>query len=326
MTKHNQIVASIAMAVATFGLGTSLASAAYPDRPVSLVVPFAPGGGSDILARMLAEKLESEWKQPVVVVNKPGAGGQIGTQYLAAASPDGYTIGVTTSGTVAVNPNVYKQMRYDSLKSFNHITVLADVPFVLTVTAGSKFTDLASLIKHAKAHPGEISLSNAGIGSHQYLAAHQLASKAGIELNMIPYSGGPAMTTDLLGGSLDSVLDNTMVQLPFLSSGKVRALGVSSASRAKFLPDVPTLSEAGAPDYKEIAWFGLAAPAGTPAEVIRTIEQATSRILKQPEVTKRLADMGASVVASTPEEAKATIEKDLKHFANLVTEIGLEPL
>lgn len=302
------------------------ASESYPERPVNVIVPFSAGGGSDIIARMLAEGLEKQWDQPLIIVNRPGAGGQVGMQQLARAKPDGYTIGITTSGTSSVNPNIYKELKYDSLEQFEQVSILIDVPFVLVVNPNSPHTDLESWVRHARENPGEVSLGNAGIGSHQYLASHHLAQKAGIELNMIPYSGGPAMTIDLIGNTLDAVLDNTMVQLSFLDNDSVSPLGVSSGERTDFLPDVPTLREAGIPDFQEVAWYGVAAPANTPKEIIDSLQRAMADYLHQPEVTQKLAEMGAMVVGSTPEQAVQRVKSDMGHFGQLVQEIGLDPL
>ncbi|KAA0911345.1 tripartite tricarboxylate transporter substrate binding protein [Pusillimonas sp. ANT_WB101] len=304
----------------------SQAREAFPKSTVSLVIPFAAGGGADIIARLLAEGLEKEWGKPVIAVNKPGAGGQISMQYMAKAKPDGYTIGVTTSGTLAVNPTVYKEINYDSINAFEHVTILIEVPFVLVVDSKSKYKDLAGWVKHAQDNPDRVSLSNAGIGSHQYLAAHHFADTAKIKLNMIPYSGGPAMTADLLGGHLDAVFDNTMVQLPFITDGRVRALGVSTPERVAYLPSIPTLSEAGVQGYTESAWYGLVTPAGTPKHIVEAIRETATRVLNQPGVTKKLNDMGATVVASSSDAALQRVRDDMARFKKMVDLIGLQPL
>lgn len=307
------------------GAGFAHAQTGFPAQPVSLVVPFAAGSGADTVARVLAEGLEDEWRTSVIVVNRPGAGGQISMQHVARAKPDGYTLGITSSGTLAINPSIYKDIKYDSLKSFEQVSILAEVPFVVVVKNPSERMDLTSWIEHAKKHPGSVSIGNAGIGSHQYLAAHQFAKSAGIELNMIPYAGGPAMAADLVGGSLDLVLDNTIVQLPFINGGRVKGLGISTESRVDFLPHIPTISEAGLPGYREIAWYGLAAPAGTPKEIVKAIQEASVKALRKPEVTKKLNDTGVTVVVSTPEAATEMLRQDIVRFKGLVEEIGLNP-
>lgn len=306
-------------------LGAGAASAAYPEKPINMLTPFAAGGTSDILARMVAEHLNKAWGQPVVVQNKPGAGGQLAMTQLARSEPDGYTLSITSSGTNSINPNIYKNLQYDTLKDLTQVTVLADTPFVLSVAqdnAGIK--TLQDFIKSAKAKPGLVSLGNAGVGSHQYLAAHQMASLAKIELNMIPYKGTAGIVTDLIGRNLDAMLDNVVTTTPLVQGKRVQPLAISTRERLPVMPDVATFAELGLPFYSS-PYFGLAAPAGTPKAIVDKLQQEIASFLKQPETAKKLQEMGVVGAASTPEETTVRVKSELEEFGKLVKMIGLQP-
>jgi len=301
------------------------AHAAYPDKPINLVVPFSAGGSGDILARMVAEHLYTAWKQPVIVQNKPGAGGQIAMSYVARSPADGYTLAITSSGTVGVNPYLYKNLPYDPVKDFDHVTILADLPLILVVRNDSPFKTMEQFVVQAKAHPGVVSLGNAGVGSHQYLAASHFASQAGVSLNLIPYKGGGEVVSALLSGTVDGAMDNVITQTPLMHAGKTRGLAVASRQRLAFLPDVPTFSEVGIKSDFGMAFYGIAAPAGTPRDIVESLQTEIAKYLRSPEIVKRLSDMAVVGTASTPDETTAIVKNNLGIFATITQKLGIQP-
>lgn len=301
------------------------AHAQYPEKPINVIVPFSAGGSADILARMVADHLSRSWKQPVVVQNKPGAGGQIATSYVARSPADGYTLIITSSGTVGVNPYIYKNLSYDPVKDFAHITVLADLPLILVANAESRFKTMAQLIAEAKAQPGGVSIGNSGIGSHQYLAARYFAKQAGISMNLIPYKGGGELVSALLSKTIDSAMDNVITQAPLMRSGRTRGLAVASAQRLAFLPDVPTFQEVGVKSNFGRAFYGIAAPAGTPAPVVDKLYAEIAAFLRQPDTAKRLTDMGVVGTASNPQETTDIVVDDIKVFGTIVKALDFKP-
>lgn len=305
--------------------GTGLAHAEWPEKPITILVPFSAGGAGDQLARMVATDLQTKWGQPVVVQNQPGAGGQIAMRAVARAHADGYTLGITSSGTMAINPYIYKDPGYDTLKDFEQVTILVDLPLLLVVNPAAPYQTLQQYLAAARSRPGTVAIGHSGIGTHQYLAIEQLAGLAGVRLNAIPYKGAAGMVSDLVGNSLESAMDNTVTQLPLIRAGKVRPLGISTARRAAFLPDVPTLAEAGLPGYESTAWFGLVAPAGTPVERVRKIQAAIAAHFAEPAVVRKLEEMGTTVAATSPQATRSRVQADLEAFGRIVKSIGLQP-
>jgi len=301
-----------------------MANAAYPTKPVNLVVPFTAGGTSDIIARMLAEHLGKVWGETIVVQNKPGAGGTIATKQLIQAEPDGHTLLLTSSGTVAISPHLYRNPPYDSDNDFVNVTILAELPFVLTVAQDNPISSLGDYLAKAKAEPGILSLGNSGIGSHQYLAEQQFAAAAGIELNLIPYKGAPQQLVDLLGGTLDSMMDNAVTEIPLIQKGTVKPLAITSAARIPQLPNVPTFGESGVPGFVSAPWYGLAAPKDTPPEIVDTLQVEITRFLNDPDVRKKLEDLGMVIVASTVKDTRTRVAAENKTFKDTITQLGIE--
>jgi tripartite-type tricarboxylate transporter receptor subunit TctC len=284
----------------------------YPTKTVTLVVPFPPGGGTDIGARVVAQKLSEKWGQTVIVENKPGAAGNIGLDFASKAAPDGYTILMGNIGTTAINPSLYANLPYNPDKAFTPITLVAELPLALVASAGLPAKTLAALFAAAKAVPGEMTYGSSGAGGSPHLAAALMESDAGLKLVHVPYKGGGPMMQDVIGGHIKIAFATVLESTSHIRSGKVKALAVSSIKRSVSLPDVPTIAEAGIPGFNSISWIGLLAPAGTRA------------ILAVPDVRERLTAQGAVPVGSTPAEFAALIAADRARYAKIIVDKGIK--
>jgi len=317
MTPRNLHTRTTLTALA-LGFAASLAAAqSWPAKPITLVVPFPPGGSSDALARAITTPLSQSLGQPVVVESKLGAGATVGADYVAKARPDGYTL---LMGAVhhTIATSVYKKLPYDFEKSFTPITTVALVPNVLVVNAKSPATDVKSLIAQAKAAPGKLSYGSNGNGTVQHLIGTQFSTTTGVELLHVPYKGSAPLTTDLLGGQVDMSFDTLTPLVQHIKAGKLRALAVTTAKRSSTLPDVPTLAEAGMKDFDQGTWFGILAPAATPAEVIARLNAEMVKIIQSPEFRKRMEEIGAEPVGDSPAQMAAQIKDDTAKYAKLV--------
>lgn len=310
-----------ALTALVFGLAASLAAAqSWPAKPITLVVPFPPGGSSDVLARALSTPLSQSLGQPVIVESRPGAGATLGADYVAKAKPDGYTL---LMGAVhhTIATSVYKKLPYDFEKSFAPVTTVALIPNVLVVNAGqSKATDVKSLIALAKAEPGKFTYGSNGNGTLQHLIGTQFSTQAGVDLLHVPYKGSAPLTTDLLGGQVDMSFDTLTPLVQHIKSGKLRALAVTTAKRSSALPDVPTLAESGLKDFDQGTWFGVLAPAATPREIVSKLNAEIVKIIESPRFSKRMEETGAEPVGNTPAEMAAQIKSDSAKYARLVKE------
>ncbi len=323
MVKHLKTLAAACLAawIAT----PAMAADSYPSKPITIVLPYATGGSADMLARFAAQALQTELGKPAIVEAKPGAGGVLGTEFVSRAEPDGYTLALTASGTMAVNPYVYK-LRYKPLEDFKQITVLVDLPFVVVTNNEFPARNLQEFIDYGRKNPNKITFGNAGLGTQQHLTQLMFARAVGMQVNIVPYKGSSPAMNDLLGGHIDAVLDNTGVQTPFIKAGKVRPLFVTNPERVAALPDVPTAPEAGLPGFSAVAWFGLAAPKGTPDEIVGKIQQALARNFAKPEMQQRLLDLAMIPRVSTPAETTARVKSDLETFGRVAKEIDLKPM
>ncbi|WP_313620109.1 tripartite tricarboxylate transporter substrate binding protein [Achromobacter sp.] len=323
MVKHLKTLAAACLAawIAT----PAMAADSYPSKPITIVLPYATGGSADMLARFAAQALQTELGKPAIVEAKPGAGGVLGTEFVSRAEPDGYTLALTASGTMAVNPYVYK-LRYKPLEDFKQITVLVDLPFVVVTNNEFPARNLQEFIDYGRKNPNKITFGNAGLGTQQHLTQLMFARAVGMQVNIVPYKGSSPAMNDLLGGHIDAVLDNTGVQTPFIKAGKVRPLFVTNPERVAALPDVPTAPEAGLPGFSAVAWFGLAAPKGTPDEIVDKIQQALARNFAKPEMQQRLLDLAMIPRVSTPAETTARVKSDLETFGRVAKEIDLKPM
>jgi len=310
------IVASVAFAPAPAG------AQPFPARPAKLVVPFPPGGPLDVVGRGIAQKLSEMWSQGVVVENKPGAGGNIGADFVAKATPDGYTVVMGALSTHAVNPNLYAQMPYDAKKDFAPITLVAITPNVLVVNPALPVHSVKELIAYAKAHPGKLSFGSGSTGSAGHLAGELLKVDAGLDMVHIPYKGAAPATQALLAGDTQLMFDNLANAMVQVKAGKLRALAVTTSQRSKLAPDLPTMAEAGVPGFDISTWFGLMAPAGTPPEVIARWNADVTRILNTPEMRERLIAQGAEAAPDTPAEFTRFIADELTRYARIVKASG----
>jgi len=299
-------------------------SQAYPSKPVRVVVAFAPGGGADIVGRLISQHLGERLGQSFVVENRGGAGGIVGTDAVAKAPPDGYTLLFGQQGPNAINPSLYAKLPYDAIKDFATITQATIYPYVIALHPSVPAANFKELLALAKARPGELSFATAGLGSSAQLAAELLMRQAGIKLNHIPYKGaGPALM-DTVAGQVAMVFGDAASTANQARSGKVRAAAVTGARRLPLLADVPTVAEAGLPGYEAAAWHGWFAPAGTPAAIVDRLQAEIAAILKLPEVRERLTRDGIEAVGSTPEQFAAYLRADIEKWGKVVREAGIK--
>jgi tripartite-type tricarboxylate transporter receptor subunit TctC len=290
----------------------------YPTKPVKLVVPFPPGGSLDTTGRLLAQKLTEAWGQPVVVENKPGAGGNIGADLVAKSAPDGYTILMGALSTHAVNPSLYAKMPYDAAKDFAPITLIAITPNVLVVNAASPVNNVREFIAYAKANPGKLSFGSGSSGSAGHLAGELFKVETGTDAVHIPFKGGAPATQALLAGDTQFMFDNLANAMAQVKAGKLKALAVTTAKRSPLVPDLPTMAEAGLPGFDISTWYGLFAPAGTPPAIVARWNADVTRILNSPDVRARLVADGAEPAPNTPEQFAQMIASELTKYARIV--------
>ena len=312
-----------ALVVAFLFLGNANAQTDYPIRPVKVIVPSPPGGGTDILARVLAQHLSKALGQPFFVENKAGAGNMIGIEFVAHAPADGYTVLVVPS-TLALNSVLYKKVPYDPVRDFAPVTLAATAPNVLVVNPALPAKSLAEFIALAKAKPGALSYGTPGIGTSPHLSMELLKSMAGIDLQHVPYRGTAAAVTDVIGGQIAATFANAFTAKPQVDSGRVRALAVSGPNRLNAFPGVPPVAEAGVPGYEAMQWYGLAVPAGTPAPIIARLHTEAAKALRSDEMKEKLALDGAQPVGSSPAEFAALIRRELEKWTRVVRAAGIE--
>ena len=297
----------------------------YPNRPIRIIVPTAPGGGSDISARLIGQELLKRWGRPVVVETRPGAGTIVGSEIVAKAPPDGYTLLMSPS-TLATNPASYKKLPYNALRDFAPITQILYVPNLMVIHPSLPEKSLKEFIALARAHPGEILYASAGHGTNPHLTIELFASMAQIRMVHVPYKGSLPGVVDLLAGRVALTATSSMSNLiPHLRAGRMRALGVTSTTRIQALPDIPTIAEAGLPGYESVQWSGLLAPAGTPREIIAMLHKEVIAILHMAETRERLASICTEVVASSPEEFAAFMRSETVKWAKVAKAAGIQP-
>ncbi len=295
---------------------------AFPSKPLQIIVPVGAGGINDIISRLIGQKLSESLGQPVVILNRPGAGGIIGTELAAKSPPDGHTM-VMVYSSHPVNPALYAKLPYDSIKDFEPITMVNTVNLVLVVNASLPAKSIAELIAQAKASPGKLNFGAIGSGSLGHLAALVFKQMAKIDIVHVPYKSAPEVSAGLLSGDANLFFDSPITALPLIKGGRTRPLAVTSATRSSALPDVPTMAEAGVPGYEVVGWNGLLAPAGTPKPIVARLNSEIVKILRTPEVTNTLKAQGVDVVAGTPEEFAAAIRTDIAKWGRIVKEAGI---
>jgi tripartite-type tricarboxylate transporter receptor subunit TctC len=298
------------------------AANAYPTKPITLIVPFPPGGSTDIVGRIVAEGLSKELGQSVVVDNRGGAGGTVGTGALAKAAADGYTLGIGTTSTHAVGPATLPKVTYNPVKDFAPISMVAETPYVLAVNPKVEAKTVAEFIALAKAKPGEFNYGSAGVGSTTHLAAAMFASMTGLKMEHIAYKGNGPATTALMGGEVQMLMGSMPAVLNQIKAGAIRALAVGTVSRSPALPDVPTMQQAGVAGYEASLWLGVVAPAGTPDAVVKRLQEAVHKVVNDAEVAKRLRGTGAEPRVNTVAEFAKQIEADLAKYTKIAKDIG----
>jgi tripartite-type tricarboxylate transporter receptor subunit TctC len=311
---------SIWLAVLAWLAGSAFAQD-YPNKPVRLIVPYVAGGNADIWARTLAQKLTEALKQPYVVENKPGANGGIGTDFVAKSPADGYTLLAVASGPIVVNPVLYPKVPYDPLRDLAPVAQCAVYQYVLVTRSDAPYRTIGELAAAAKAKPGGLAYGSTGIGGGNHLAAELFGLATQTRFNHIPYKGSAPALADLLGGQLDFMFDTVITSVPHLRAGKLRAFAVSSAKRASSLPEVPTMQEAGFPDFDMSQWQGVLAPAGTAPAVIKKLNMEIVKAMHAPDVHERIAVQGGNdIVTGTPEDFAALVRDDLERYGKLIRE------
>jgi len=304
---------------------TTLAQTAdnYPNRSITMVVAFPAAGTTDILARLIGQKLTEKFKQTVVIENRPGAGGNIGTAYVAKASPDGYTIMMGTIGTQSINPSLYKKMPYDAAKDFVPITRAAMVPNLLVVNKDAPFNTLPEMMAYEKANPGKLTYGSSGNGTTLHLSGELFNLMAGSKITHIPYKGSTPAVADLMGGQISMIFDNMPSVIQQVKSGRLKALAVTSAQRNPQLPEIPTIQEMGVAGYEVWSWFGLLAPAATPKPIVDKLNASIVEIIKQPDVQAKIIELGAVPVPETSAEFGAFIAAETLKWAKVIKEANI---
>jgi tripartite-type tricarboxylate transporter receptor subunit TctC len=305
-----------ALALATVVLASQAAPAQpFPSKPVKIVVPFPPGGGADALARIMQPTLSKIWEQPILIENKPGASGHIGADFVAAADPDGYTLLMSSTASLTEK----------NVRSFAPVTLVSASPYVVVVNPQVPARDVKELIAYAKKNPGKLSFGSSGTGAASHLSVELFKSLAGIDMLHVPYKGTGQAVTDLLGGQIDLMFAPAQSVITHVQAGKLRALAVTSAKRYGVIPDLPTVAEAGVPGYEAVGWFGLLAPAKTPAAIVKKLSADANKALAQPEVKQQMAILGAEPSGGTPAQFARFIRDDQAKWAKLMKERGITP-
>jgi tripartite-type tricarboxylate transporter receptor subunit TctC len=324
---RRRLAQGAALAIILCGAGWAQAQTAWPSKPVKIVVPFAPGGTTDLLARAVAPELSRAFGQQFVVENRAGAGGNVGAEAVSKSAPDGYTILMGTVGTHGINRALYPKLPYDPFKDFAPITLVAAVPNVMVVNADKakalNINNVSDFIKAAKSRPGQFNMASSGNGTSIHLAGELFKSQTGIFMAHIPYRGsGPALL-DLMGGSMDVMFDNLPSAMPLIKSGKLKALAVTSGQRSGAMPDLPTIEEAaGLKGFEASSWFGLLAPAGTPVDIVNRIQQEVAKSLNTPAIKEKMLAQGAIPSGNTPAQFATLIESEHKKWAVVVKASG----
>jgi len=290
----------------------------YPNRPVKIVVPFAPGGSTDVVARILAEKLAAELKQSFVVDNRPGAGGNIGADAVAKSAPDGYTLLMGTTGVLSINGHLYKNLAYDPDKDFAPVSYTSLITNILVVNPDVPVRTVPELIRAAKSKPGSLTFASSGAGSSTHLSGELFKSLAGVEILHVPYRGSSQALIDVMSGQVTMLFDNAPSSLPFVQQGKLRAIAVTSTKRLPNLPDIPTIDESGVPGYESLSWSGIIAPAATPRAIINKLNAAIDRILAMEDVKQRFAALGVEPVGGPPEVFARHIRAESEKWGRLI--------
>jgi tripartite-type tricarboxylate transporter receptor subunit TctC len=316
----SKMKAAAAFAVMATALAFNAAARDYPSRPVHVIVPFPPGGSTDILARLVFQKLGQKWQQSFVIDNRPGASGMIGTEIVARADPDGYTLLMGSGGPLTINPSLYPKLPYDPIKDFAPVTVVAVVPNIVVANLSLPVHSIKELIALAKSEPGKLAFASTGNGTPGHLAGEMFKSMTGTDMLHVPYKGSAPSVSAVLGGEVALNFTTTPPIVPLVKSGKLRALAVTTKTRIPDLPDVPTMAESGLPGYEAISWFGVAAPRGTPDAIVKKLNADLVSIINDPQVHKQILDTGSIPLANTPAQMEKMIVDDTAKWAKVIKE------
>ena len=300
------------------------AATAFPTKPIRIIVAYTPAGTTDILARALGQKMSETWGQPVIIDNRAGAAGNIGTEVAARATPDGHTLLMGTAGTHGINVSLYRKLSWHPVKDFAPVSLTAMVPNIMVVNNALPVKNVREFVAHVKANPGKLSYGSPGNGSTAHLSMELFKSMTGLNIVHIPYKGSAGVLTDVMGGQIAVTIDNMPPYIPQVKAGKIRALAVSTGKRSSAMPDLPTIAEAGVPGYEAGAWFGLLAPAGTPKAIVAQLSAESARILKLPDISKRISELGAEPVGSTPEQFAELIKTEIAKWAKVIKDANVE--
>lgn len=312
------------LACAALGAAFSAHAQDFPSKPVTIVASAAPGGGVDLITRVVAHALSDEWKQPVIVDNRAGAGGMIGSQLVAKAASDGYTL-LTVSLSHATNPSLYKKMPYDTVADFTPISLLAKLPIVLVVNKSLPVNSVSDLITYAKAHPGKLNCGSGGNGTSQHLSCELFKNMTKVDIQHVPYKGVAAAGLDVIGGRIEMIFDQISFAAQNASSGKVKALAVTTPERSPLMPELPTMSEAGVAGYEAVTWFGLLGPANMPKDVLAKIQGDLARVMAKPEIRQGLASQNFDLIFGKPGEFDAFLKSEMAKWDKVVKESGVQP-
>lgn len=309
------------LGMATVGLLATVSFAqttSFPDRPVTIVVPFPPGGGTDAGARLIAQKLSTRWGQSVIIDNKAGASGMVGSEYVSRAKPDGYTLLIGNIGTFSINPSLYKKMPYDPDKAFVPVSMIAELPYFLLVTPSMKANNVKEFIAFAKANPGAVTYASSGSGSGPHLAGEMFEKATGLDMMHVPYKGGGPAAADVMAGHVNMYFSTVLESIGSVKSGKLKALGASSLVRSPAMPELPTIAESGVPGFDAASWIGIAAPAGTHPALVDKIAADVKAVISEQDTKQTLIQQGATPMPLSPAAFKARIESDRVRYAKVI--------
>ena len=309
------------LCIATMGLMVTVShaqTASFPDRPVTIVVPFPPGGGTDAGARLIAQKLSTRWGQSVIIDNKAGASGMVGSEYVSRAKPDGYTLLIGNIGTFSINPSLYKKMPYDPDKAFVPVSMIAELPYFLLVTPSMKANNVKEFIAFAKSNPGAVTYASSGSGSGPHLAGEMFEKATGLDMMHVPYKGGGPAAADVMAGHVNMYFSTVLESIGSVKSGKLKALGTSSLVRSPAMPELPTIAESGVPGFDAASWIGIAAPAGTSPALVDKIAADVKAVISEQDTKQTLIQQGATPMPLSPIAFKARIESDRQRYAKVI--------
>ena len=317
-----RVLATLVTGLSVLLLPASVAAQDFPNKPIRLIVPFPAGGPNDIIARVIGQRMSELIKQPVLIDNRGGQGGVLGTDAVAKANPDGYTIAISSAGALAISPSMEK-VAYDTLKDLQAITLVAKVPEMLVVATTVPARDMNELIALAKAQPGKLNFASSGAGSLTHLAGELLKLKARVDIVHVPYRGAAPAVNDLLGQQVQMAFLDLPILLPQIRAGSLRAIAIGAPKRAPTAPEVPTTAEVGMPDFLVENWYGMVAPAGTPAVIVATLNRIATEAMRDPAVKEKLASQGAELIGDTPEHFRGFIETEIAKWAKVIRDAGV---